>query len=144
MSQLFESVAKLPELQLQHQSFQYSGCISCRTDWLDLPPCYPRDSQKSSPTPQFESISSSALSFFMVQISHPYMTPGKTIGLTVWTFVGKVMSMLLIMLSRFVIAFLPRSKCLLISWLRSPSAVILEPQKIKSATVSTVSPSICQ
>ena len=77
--------------------------------------------------------------FFMVQLSHPYMTTGKTIALNRWTFVGKVMSLL----SRLVIAFLPGSKRLLISWLQSPSAVILEPRKIKSATVSTVSPSIC-
>ena len=79
---------------------------------------------------------------FMVQLSHPYMTIGKTIALTRWTFVGKVMS-LFSMLSRLVIAFLPRSKCLLISWPRSPSAVILEPRKIKSLTVSIVSPSFC-
>ena len=81
--------------------------------------------------------------FFIVQLSHPYLTIGKTIALTRWTFVGKVMSLLFNMLSRFVIAFLPRSKRLLISWLRSPSAVILEPKKIKSVTVSIVSPSIC-
>ena len=80
--------------------------------------------------------------FFTVQLSHPYMTTGKTIALTRWTFVGKVMSLLFNMLSRLVITFLPRSKCLLISWLQSPSAVILEPKKIKSDTVSTVSPSI--
>ena len=79
----------------------------------------------------------------MVQLSHPYMTTGKTIALTGWTFVGKIMSLLLNMLSRFVTAFLPRSKRLLISWLQSPSAVILEPRKMKSATVSIVSPSIC-
>ena len=78
--------------------------------------------------------------FFTVQLSHPYMTTGKTIALTRWTFVGKVMSLLFNMLSRLVITFLPRSKRLLISWLQSPSAVILEPPKIKS--VSTVSPSI--
>ena len=77
----------------------------------------------------------------MVQLSHPYMTTGKTIALTRWTFVGKVMSLLFNML--FVIAFLPRSKCLLISWLQSPSPVILEPRKIKFVTVSVVSPSIC-
>ena len=81
--------------------------------------------------------------FFIVQLSPPYLTTGKTIALTRWTFVGKVLSLLFNMLSRLVIAFLPRSKCLLISWLQSPSAVILEPPKIKSATVSTVSPSIC-
>ena len=80
--------------------------------------------------------------FFTVQLSHPYMTTGKTIALTRQTFVGKVMSLLLDMVSRLVITFLPRSKRLLISWLQSPSAVILEPPKIKSDTVSTVSPSI--
>ena len=83
------------------------------------------------------------LAFFIVQLSHPYMTPGKTIALTRWTFVGKVMSLFFSMLSRLVITFLPRSKHLLISWLQSPSAVILEPPKIKSDTVSTVSPSVC-
>ena len=77
--------------------------------------------------------------FFTIQLSHPYMTTGKTIALTRWNFVGKVMSLLLNMLSRLVITFLPRSKHLLISWLQSPSALILEPRKIKSATVSTVS-----
>ena len=81
--------------------------------------------------------------FYLVQLSHPYMTTGKTMALTRWTFVGKVMSLFLNMLSRLVITFLPRSKRLLISWLHSPSAVILEPPKIKSVTVSTVSPSIC-
>ena len=80
--------------------------------------------------------------FFTVQLSHPYMTIEKTIALTRWTLVGKVMSLLLNMLSRLLITFLPRSKRLLISWLQSPSAVILEPQKIKCDTVSTVSPSI--
>ena len=83
--------------------------------------------------------------FFMVQLSHLYMTTGKTIALTIQNCVGKVMSLLFNMLSYYmlVITFLPRSKCLLISWLQSPSALILEPQKIKSLTVSTVSPSIC-
>ena len=80
--------------------------------------------------------------FFIVQLSHPYMTTGKTIGLTRQTFLGKVMSLLLNMLSRLVVTFLPRSKCVLISWLQSPSAVILKPPKIKSVTVSIVSPSI--
>ena len=79
----------------------------------------------------------------MVQLSHLYMTTGKSIALTVWTFVSKVMSLLFNMLSRFVIAFLPRSKDLLISWLQSQSAVILEPKKIKSVNVSTFPPSIC-
>ena len=81
--------------------------------------------------------------FFIVQLSHPDLTAGKTIALTRRTFVGKVMSLLFSMLSRLVITFLPRSKHLLISWQQSPSSVILEPQKIKSDTVSTVSPSIC-
>ena len=81
--------------------------------------------------------------FFIVQLSHPYMTTGKTKGLTRWTFVGKVTSLLFNMLSRLFIIFLPRSKCLLISWLQSPSAVILETPKIVSTTVSTVSPFIC-
>ena len=80
--------------------------------------------------------------FFMVQLSHPYVTTGKTIALIRWTFVGKVMALLLNMLSRLVIIFLPRSNRLLTSWLQSPSAVILEPKKIKSDTVSTVSPSM--
>ena len=79
----------------------------------------------------------------MVQLSHPYMTTGKNIALTRQAFVGKVMSLLLNTLSRLVTAFLPRGKCLLISWLQSPSGVILEPRKIKSLTVSTVFPSIC-
>ena len=82
--------------------------------------------------------------FFIVQLSHPYMTTGKTIALTRRTFVDKVMSLLLNMLSRLVITFLPRSKHLLTSWLQSPSTVILEPQKIKSATVSPFPPSICR
>ena len=81
--------------------------------------------------------------FFIVQISHPYMTTEKTIALTIWTFVDKVMSLLFNMLSKLVIAFLPRSKCLLVSWLLSPSSVILELKKIKSFTVSLVSSSIC-
>ena len=81
--------------------------------------------------------------FFIVQLSHPYMTTGKTIALTRWTFVDQVMSLLFNMLSRLVIVFLPRSKCPLISWLQSPSAVIWEPKNIKSITVSIVFPSIC-
>ena len=130
-------VAKLLELQLQLSlSNEYSGLISFRIDWFDLLAVL-----GTSPTPQLKSSSSSA--FFMVQLSHLYITNGKTIALTVWTFVGKVMSLLFNMLSRFVIAFLPRSKCLSISWLQSPSAMILEPKKIKSVTVYIFSPSIC-
>ena len=102
----------------------------------------PRDSQESSPTPQFKSINSLALSFLHSPTLTSIHDPGKTIALTRRTFVGKVMSLLLNMLSMLVITFLLRSKHLLISWLQSPSAVILEPRKIKSDTVSTVSPSI--
>ena len=123
-------------------SNEYSGLISFTIDWFDRSPCSPRDSQELSPTPQFKSINSLALSF-MVQLSHPYMTTGKTITLTRWTFVSKVMSLLFRMLSRFVIAFLPRIKCLLISWLQSHTAMILESKKIQSVAVSIVSPSIC-
>ena len=102
----------------------------------------PRDSQGSSPTPQFKSINSLALSFLHSPTLMSIHDHWKNHSLTRWTFVGKVMSLLLNMLSRLVITFLPRSKRLLISWLQSPSAVILEPPKIKSDIVSTVSPSI--
>ena len=105
------------------------------TGWIS---CSPRDSQESSPIPQFKSINSLVLSFLYVQFSRPYMTTGKAITLTRRTFVGKVMSLLFNMLPRLVIAFLPRSKHLLISWPQSPSALILEPPKIKSVTVSIV------
>ena len=95
-------------------------------------PCSPRDSQESSPAPQFKSINSSALSFLYSPTLTPIHDYGKTIALTRWTFVGKVMFLLFNMLSSLVKAFLPRSNCLLISWLQSPSAVILEPKKIVS------------
>ena len=108
-------------------SSEYSWLMSFK-DGLVGSPCRPRDSQESSPIPQFKSINSSVLSFFTVQLSHPYMTTGKTIALTRQTFIGKVMSLLFNMLSSLVITFLPRSKRLLISWLQSPSAVILEPK----------------
>ena len=123
-------------------SNEYSGLISFRMDWFDL--LAVQGTLKS--LLQHNSSKASILrcsAFFIVQLSHPYMTTGKTIALTRRTFVGKVMSLLFNMLSRLVITFLPRSKRLLISWLQSPSAVILEPQKIKSDTVSTTSPSIC-
>jgi len=126
--------------QLQHHSFQRNPRADLLQNGLARSPCTPRDT-----TVQFHSSKASILrrsAFFTVQLSHPYMTTGKTIALTRRTFVGKVMSLLLNMLSRLVITFLPRSKRLLISWLQSPSAVILEPPKIKSDTVSTVSPSI--
>ena len=123
-------------------SNEYPGLISFRMDWLALPAV--QGTLKS--LVQHRSSKASILwcsAFFTVQLSHPYMTTGKTVVLTRRTFVGKVMSLLLNMLSRLVITFLPRSKHLLISWLQSPSAVILESRKIKSATVSTVSPSNC-
>ena len=118
------------------------GLISFRMDWLDL--LAVQGTLRSLLQQRSSKVSILWRSaFFIVQLSHPYMTTGKTIALTKRTFVGKVMSLLFNMLSRLVITFLPRSKCLLISWVQSPSAVILEPQKIKSDTVSTVSPSIC-
>ena len=123
-------------------SNEHPGLISFRMDMLDL--LAVQGTLKS--LLQHHSSKASILwhsAFFIVQLSHPYMTTGKTIALTRWTFVGKVMSLLFSMLSRLIIVFLPRSKCLLISWLQSPSAVILEPQKIKSVTISIVSPSIC-
>ena len=110
-------------------SNEYSGLISFRMDWLDL--LAVQGSQESSPTPQFKSISSSVLSFLIVQLSHPYRITGKTIALIRQTFVDKTMSLLFTMLSRLVMAFLPRSKHLLISWLQSPSTVILVHKKIK-------------
>ena len=142
MGQLFTSGGQSNYSFCIHPSNEYSRLISLRIDWFDLLAI--QGTLKS--LLQHHSSKASILwysAFFMVQLSHPYMTTGKTIALTRWTFVGKVMSLLFNMLSRFVIAFLPRSKRLLISWLQSPSAVILEPKKIKSVTVSTVSPSIC-
>ena len=126
-------------------SNEHPGLISFRMAWLDLLTI--QGALKG--LLQYHSSKASILlrsAFFIVQLSHPYMTNGKTRALTRWTFVGKVMSLLFNMLSRLVITFLPRSNCLLILWLQSPSAVILEPRKIKSATVSTVSPSsqICK
>src|SRR5574337_544276 len=122
-------------------SSENPGLISFRMDWLDLLAV-----QGTLKSLLQNHISTASIlwrsAFFTVQISHPHMTIGKTIALTRWTFFGKVMSLLLNMLSRLVITFLPRSKHLLISWLQSPSAVILEPPKIKSDTVSAVSPSI--
>ena len=122
-------------------SKEIPGLISFRMDWLDLRAV--QGTLKS--LLQHHSSKASILrhsAFFTVQLPHPYMTTGKTIALTRWTLVGKVISLLLNILSRLVITFLPRSKHLLISWLKSPSAVILEPPKIKSDTVSTVSLSI--
>ena len=119
----------------------HPGLISFRMDWWDLIAVHgtlKSLQHHSSKAPIFR-----CSAFFTVQLWHPYMTTGKNIALTRWTFVGKVTSLLLNMLSRLVITFLPITKRLLISWLQSPSAVIFDPQEIKSDTVSTVSPSIC-
>ena len=135
-------MAKVLEFQPQHHSFQRNPRVDLLQNGLVGSPCSPRDSQESSPTPQFKASVLRRSAFFTVQLSHPYMTTGKTIALTRQTLVVKVISLLLNMLSRLVMTFLPRSKHLLISWLQSPSAVILEPPGIKTDTVSTVSPSI--
>ena len=121
---------------------EHPRLISFRMDWLDL---LAVQGTRKSLLHHYSSKASVLWHsvFFIVQLAHPHMTTGKTIAFTRWTFVDKVMSLLFNMLSRLVMSFLPRSKCLLISWLQSPSAVILEPRKIKSAAVSTVSPSIC-
>ena len=145
MSQLFTSGGQTPK----YWSFSFNispsnerpGPISFRMDWLDLLAVQGTLKSLSQQHSSKASIPQHS-AFFIVQLSHPYMTTGKTIALTRRTFVDNVMSLLFNMLSRLVITFLPRSKRLLISWLQSPSAVILEPPKIKSATVSTVSPSI--
>ena len=147
---VFSNESTLPMRWPKSWSFSFSispskehpGLISFTMDWLDL--LAVQGTLKSllqHHSPKESILPHSA--FFIVQLSHPYKTTGKTIALTRRTFVDKVMSLLLNMLSRLVITFLPRSKGLLISWLQSPSAVILEPKKTKSATVSTVSPSIC-
>ena len=122
--------------------YEYSGLISFRIDWFDLLAVQ----GTLNSLLRHHSSKTSILwhsAFFMIRLLYPYMTTGKIIALTRWTFVSKVMSLLFNMLSRLVITFLPRSKHLLISWLQSPSAVILEPKKIKSVTVSIISPSIC-
>ena len=123
-------------------SNEYSTLISFRIDWFDL---FAVEGNFKSILQHYSSKASTLQcpAFFMVQLSHPYMTTGKTIALSRQIFVSKVMSLLFNMLSRFIIAFLPRSKCILISWPKSTSVVILEPKKIKSSTVSNVSPSIC-
>ena len=145
---VFSNESVLPIRWPEDWSFSFStspanehpGLISFRIDWLDL--LAVQGTLKS--LLQHHSSKASVLqhsAFFRVQLSHPYITTGKTIALTRQTLVGKVMSLFFNMLSRLVIVFLPRTKCLLISWLQSPPAVILEPQKIKSVTVSNVSPS---
>ena len=147
---VFSNKSTLPMRWPKYWSFSFSispsnehpGLISFRMDWLDL--LVVQGTLKS--LLQHHSSKASIFrhtAFFTVQLSHPHMTTRKTIALTRQTCVGKVMSLLFNMLSRLVITLLPRSKRLLISWLQLPSAVILEPRKIKSATVSTISPSIC-
>ena len=142
MSQSFTSRSQSTGVSASTSVNEYSGLISFRMDWLVL--LAVQGTLKSL----LEHHSSKAsilqhLAFLIAQLSRPYMTTGNTVGLTRQTFVGKVMSLLLNMLSRLVITFLPRSKHLLISWLESQSAVILEPPEIKSAIFSIVSPSIC-
>ena len=131
MSQFFHRWPKYGSFSFSiSSSNECSGLISFRMDWLDL--LAVQGTLKS--LLQHNSSKASILrhsAFFIIQLSHPYMTTGKTIALTRWTFVGKVMSLLFNMLSRLVISFLPRRKHLLISWLQSPSAVILEPQNYK-------------
>ena len=127
-------VAKVLEFQLQNQSFQWTPRTDLLYNGLVGSPCSPRGLSRI-----FSNMTVQKHQFF----SDPYITSGKTIALTIQTFVGKVMSLLFHMLSRVVITVIPRSKRLLISWLRSPSAVILEPRKIKSVTVSIVFPPIC-
>ena len=135
-------MTKIPELQLQYQSFQWVfRVISLKIDWFDLLAVQ----GTLISLLQHHSSKASILqlsAFFMVQLSQKYMTTGKTIALTIWTFVSRVTSLLFNTLSRFVIAFLPRSKRLLISWLQSPSAVILEPKRRISVTTSAFTPSI--
>ena len=147
---VFSNESTLHMRSSKYWSFSFSiipskeipGLISFRMDWLDL--LVVQGTLKG--LLQHHSSKASILrcsASFIIQLSHPYVATGKTIALTRWTFVDKVMSLLFNMLSSLVISFLPRSKRLLISWLQPPSAVILEPRKIKSDTVSTVSPSIC-
>ena len=147
---VFSNESLLPIRWPKYWSFSFSispcnehpGLISFRMDWLDLLVVQGSLNsllQHDSSTASFLQCSA----FFIVQLSYPYMTIEKSVSLTTWTFVGKVMSLLFNMLSRLVIAFLPRRKCLLISYLQSPSAVILEPKKINSVTVSIISPPIC-
>ena len=143
MSWLFTSGSQCIEASTSanNPSNEYSGLICFRIDWFDL--IAAQGTLKSLLWHHDLKVSVLQHSDFVVQLSHPYMNTGKTIALTTWTFVGKVMSLLFNILSRFAIAFLPKSKCLLIAWLESPSTVILEPKKIKFVHASTFSSSIC-
>ena len=143
MSQFFASGGQYSSFSFSiSPSNEYSGLISLGIDWFDLLAVQgTRKSLLQHPSSKTSNLRHPA--FFIVQLSHSYMTTGKTIALTRWTFVGKIMSLLFHMLSRLVIAILPRSSHLLILWLQSPSTVNLEPKKIKSLTVCIFSPSIC-
>ena len=123
-------VAEVLVLQLQYQSFQWIFRVDFLQDWLVWSPCCPRDSQESSPAPNLKSINSLVLSLLYSPTLTSVYDYWKTIALTIWTFVSKVMSLLFNMLSRFVMTFLPKSKHLWISWLQSLSTVILKPKKI--------------
>ena len=140
MSQLFASGGQRFSFSINTSS-EYSGLIFFRIDWFDL--IAVQVAQESSPASQLKASILQSSAFFILQLSHPSTTTGKTTALIRWTLVSKVISLLFNMLSRLVIAFLPRSKRFLISRLQSPSAVILEPSKIKSVTVSIVYPSTC-
>ena len=131
------------EFQLQHRSLQRTPRADLLQNGLVGSPCSPRDSKESSKATQFKGINSSVLSILHSPTLTSIHDHWKTIALTRWTFVSKVISLFFNMLSRLVIAFLPRSKCLLVLWLQSPSAVILKPKKIKTVTVSIISLSIC-
>ena len=131
MSWLFSSGGQNIGASIQHQSFQQTVRIDFFQDLLVWSSCSPWDSQESSSAPQFETSILCRSDFFMIQLSHPYMTTGKNIPLSILTFVSKVRSLFFNRLSRFIIAFLPRSNSLLISELQSLSTVILEPKKIK-------------
>ena len=134
-------VAKVLEFQLQHQSFQWIFRVDFLYDWVVWSPCYPRDSQESSLAPQFESINSQHSAFFIAHLSHLYMTTGKTIVLPIPTFVYKMITLLFNMLSKLVIAFLPRSKCL--NFMAGVTIHSDFGAQEKAVTVSIVSPSIC-
>ena len=142
MSQLLHHMAKELELKLWHQSFQIIWRVDFLQGWPVWSPCSPKDSHESSPAPNLKASVLWHSVYFMIQLSHLYITTGKTTALTIQTFVSKVISLLFNTLSRFVIDFLPRSKYILISWLKSPSSVNLECKKNLSLLL-LFSPSIC-
>ena len=140
---IFSSQSTFPVRLAKYWSFSFSISLSNEYSGLTWALYYSRDSQESSPTSEFNHIKSSASAFLMAHFSHPYIASGKNIALTIQTFVDKVLSLLFNMLFRLVIVFLPRRKCLLVSWLQSPPIGILAPKNIKSVTASTFSPSVC-